>query len=226
VSEELCIGTPPIAVSVRRRSNARRLTLRISPDGPILTIPKRFALNEAKEFLLRKEGWLREKLANQPEKQSLAQSTSIPIEGVERQIAQGTGRRCQLFEDRIEVPGTPDKYAPKIRGFLKEHARVKLHGASEYYADKINRTFEKITLRDTRSRWGSCTSSGNLMYSWRLIMAPPEVLNYVAAHEVAHLSELNHSDKFWSIVEELDPNWRQSRNWLRENGQKLHAFNF
>lgn len=226
MTEELSIGSPAIYISVRRRSNARRLTLRISPDGPILTIPKRLALREAKEFVLRKENWLREKLSKQPEMQTLDQLGYIPIEGVDRRLVQGTGKRCRLFEDRIEVPGQPDEYAPKIKAFLQEHARVMLHGASKYYADKIDRRFEKITLRDTRSRWGSCTSSGNLMYSWRLIMAPPEVLNYVAAHEVAHLSELNHSDKFWSIVEELDPDWRQSRNWLRDHGQKLHAFNF
>jgi predicted metal-dependent hydrolase len=98
--------------------------------------------------------------------------------------------------------------------------------ASDHYAAKIGRRVTRVTLRDTRSRWGSCTAEGALMYSWRLIMAPPEVLRYVAAHEVAHLVEMNHSNRFWAVVEGLYPGWQTQRAWLRSHGGALHGLRF
>jgi predicted metal-dependent hydrolase len=105
-------------------------------------------------------------------------------------------------------------------------ARDRLVAASEHYADLLGRPFGKVSLRDTRSRWGSCTSEGNLMYSWRLILAPVDVLNYVAAHEVSHLAEMNHSQAFWSEVERLMPGYAAPRKWLKQHGAELHRFQF
>ena len=98
--------------------------------------------------------------------------------------------------------------------------------ASDHYAAKIGRRVTRVTLRDTRSRWGSCTAEGALMYSWRLVMAPPEVLRYVAAHEVAHLVEMNHSHRFWAVVEGLYPDWQAQRAWLHRHGGALHSLRF
>ncbi|MDG1999702.1 MAG: M48 family metallopeptidase, partial [Amylibacter sp.] len=97
---------------------------------------------------------------------------------------------------------------------------------SESYAKMVGRSFSRITIRDTRSRWGSCTSDGNLMYSWRLIMAPPSVQAYVAAHEVCHLVEMNHSDAFWRQVAAIYPNYKKQREWLRHQGSHLHRYQF
>ena len=91
---------------------------------------------------------------------------------------------------------------------------------SNYLSHKIN----SITLRDTTSRWGSCTSNGRLMYSWRLVMAPREVQNYVAAHEVCHLIEMNHSNEYWQLVENVFPNYKLNRLWLKTNGNLLHQY--
>ena len=114
----------------------------------------------------------------------------------------------------------------KLRAFYKTMARDRLVQASDGYAKILGRSFSRITLRDTRSRWGSCTSDGNLMYSWRLIMAPPKVQNYVAAHEVCHLVEMNHSKAFWRQVAAIYPDYKQQQVWLQEHGSYLHRYQF
>ena len=116
--------------------------------------------------------------------------------------------------------------AARVQAFLKAEARNDLAAASDRHAKALGRPFRKLTLRDTKSRWGSCSTQGDLMYSWRLVMAPPEVLDYVAAHEVAHLAEMNHSPAFWAVVERLFPNHAACRRWLRAHGQTLHQVSF
>ena len=114
----------------------------------------------------------------------------------------------------------------KVKALLKARARDMLATVSDDYAAALGRPYTRLTLRDTRSRWGSCTSDGGLMYSWRLIMAPPEVLHYVAAHEVAHLQEMNHSAAFWAVVEQLYGDYAAPRRWLRKEGDRLHRVTF
>ena len=116
----------------------------------------------------------------------------------------------------VGQPGTP---APA-------QARDRLVAASDGYAAALGRPYARITLRDTRSRWGSCTSDGGLMYSWRLILAPPEILDYVAAHEVAHLKEMNHSSAFWAVATQLYGPSDEARHWLRNAGSELHRYRF
>jgi predicted metal-dependent hydrolase len=141
-------------------------------------------------------------------------------------IVTGNGRLVRPDGDMLLVPGAPDRVAARIAGFLKQTARDRLAASSDHYANALGRSYTRLTLRDTRSRWGSCTADGGLMYSWRLIMAPPEVLNYVAAHEVAHLAEMNHSDAFWQVVTRLYGDYRAPRRWLREKGGDLHRYRF
>ncbi|GAB1364540.1 hypothetical protein MASR1M32_37760 [Rhodobacter sp.] len=105
-------------------------------------------------------------------------------------------------------------------------ARDRLALASTRYAAQVGRRYGKLVLRDTRSRWGSCSHDGTLMYSWRLIMAPPSVLEYVAAHEVAHLVEMNHSPDYWAVVEGIFPGWKRQRAWLHDQGGGLHRYRF
>jgi hypothetical protein len=105
-------------------------------------------------------------------------------------------------------------------------ARDRLAGACDDYAARLGKPYARITMRDTRSRWGSCTSDGALMFSWRLIMTPPEVLDYVAAHEVAHLAEMNHSPAFWAVVAQLCPGYAPLRDWLKREGGALQAIRF
>jgi predicted metal-dependent hydrolase len=128
--------------------------------------------------------------------------------------------------DALVVPGDAGRAGVRVGAFVKTLARERLAAASDRYARQVGRAFSGITLRDPRSRWGSCTAEGALMYSWRLAMAPPDVLDYVAAHEVAHLVEMNHSAAFWAVVARLRPDWKVQRDWLRGQGAELQAYRF
>jgi hypothetical protein len=151
---------------------------------------------------------------------------SLPVEGVVRNICAGTGRAVRLDVDALCVPGAPDRVAARALGFLKARARDRLAGACDHYAARLGRSYCGLSIRDTRSRWGSCSSAGRLMFSWRLIMAPPPVLEYVAAHEVAHLAQMNHAPTFWAEVARIHGPYGDARAWLRNHGNELHRFRF
>ena len=141
-------------------------------------------------------------------------------------LVSGTGRTARIEGDSLVLPGDPGRAGVRAVAYLKVLARDRLVAACDHHAGRLGHGFTKVSLRDTRSRWGSCTSDGGLMFSWRLIMAPPAVLDYVAAHEVAHLVEMNHSPAFWAVVARLRPDWQVQRNWLRMHGGDLQSHRF
>lgn len=221
-------GNPPLAVTLRQSARARRISLRVSGlDGKVtLTVPRGVREREALEFAREKEAWLRAQLSRRVEQISVEEGVSIPIEGTMRRIALVKGRGVQLRGEGLLVGGPAESAAARLQAWLKQRARDKLADASDRYAAELGVGYNRLTLRDTRSRWGSCSARGGLMYSWRLILAPAEVLDYVAAHEVAHLREMNHSAAFWTVVAQLCPAYEKPRRWLRENGAQLHRYRF
>ncbi len=228
MGDHILQGNPPVALTLRRSARARRISLRVSGlDGRVtLTLPHGVPEREALQFAHEKAGWLRRQLTGQPEHVRVARGGALPIEGRTLIIAPGAGRRVIEAEGKVLVPGTDKHVAPRLQAYLKTRARDRLAAASDHYAGLLGRKYTRLTLRDTRSRWGSCSAAAALNYSWRLIMAPPEVLRYVAAHEVAHLQEMNHSSAFWAVVEDLMPDYNAPRRWLRENGAGLHKYRF
>ena len=228
MGRHILAGNPPVEITLRRSARARRISLRVSSlDGRVtLTLPRGVPEREAMDFARSREDWLRGHLARQAPQVVIAPGAVLPVEGRAREVVAATGRHVLLRPDRVEVPGPPAQAAARLRGWLRARARDRLAGASDLYAARLGRGYSGITLRDTRSRWGSCSSAGRLNYSWRLILAPPEVLDYVAAHEVAHLEEMNHSAAFWAVVERLHGPWQAPRDWLREQGHDLHRYRF
>lgn len=220
-------GNPPIDVSVRRSARARKLSLRVSRlDGKVtLTVPQRSPLREGIHFLETRELWLRTHLIRLAPEAVVAAGGTVPYRGAELPVVVGPVKRTAIREGTLQVPDVPTA-GVRAKAFLKLRARDELAAASDRYAAQVERTYNRLSIRDTRSRWGSCSSEGVLMYSWRLIMAPPDVLDYVAAHEVAHLVEMNHSDAFWAVVERICPDYAVHRAWLRKNGDVLHRVNF
>lgn len=221
-------GNPPLEIVLRRSGSARRFSLRVSRlDGRVtLSLPARAREADAMAFARTQEGWLRQTLASLPGADLVAIGASLPVEGRMLTILPGTGRAPRIEGTTLLVPGDPAQVGARTGAFLKVIARERLTRASDFHAQRLGLGYSRLTLRDTRSRWGSCSADRALMYSWRLIMAPPSVLDYVAAHEVAHLAQMNHSPAFWAVVERLCPGWQIERNWLREHGQGLHAYRF
>ncbi|WP_010141595.1 M48 family metallopeptidase [Oceanicola sp. S124] len=219
-------GNPPIPLILRRSAQAKRISLRVSSlDGRVtLTLPRRVPEREALAFAAEKEDWLRHHLARQGAAEAVGPGTLLPVEGFPRQVVAGTRRGVRLLPDRIEVAGTAP--GPRLAAWLRELARDRLSAACDRHSAALGLPYARITLRDTRSRWGSCTQDGALMFSWRLIMAAPEVLDYVAAHEVAHLAEMNHSPDFWNVVTQLYGDYAPARAWLRREGNALHRYRF
>ncbi len=219
-------GTPPVPLTLRKSARARRISLRISQlDGRVtLTYPQGVPEAEALNFARMKEDWIRQHLEDRPDPAVVKFGQSIPVEGIARRIVPASGRRVQLGNDEIAVPKGAE--ARRLARFLKELARDRLTGACDDYAAILGRPYSSLTIRDTRSRWGSCSSTGGLMFSWRLILAPSDILHYVAAHEVAHLAEMNHSPAFWAQVERIFGDYKDQRRWLRDNGAQLHRYRF
>ena len=147
----------------------------------------------------------------------------IPFMGRDVTLHAAAVRRPMIEEDALILPEGCDRLQARLKAFLRAQARDQLALACDRHSTALGRPYGKLTLRDTRSRWGSCTHKGDLMFSWRLVMAPPEILDYVAAHEVAHLAEMNHSQAFWDICAELYPNHKTARRWLRtQASQQCH----
>lgn len=228
MGEHILPGNPPITVALRRSARARKLSLRVSRmDGRVtLTLPRGVPDREGLSFLRSREAWLRGHLAHVSGDLRPVLGGTILFAGQPVPILAGPVKRLSYKDNSLILPDDPARVGPRIAAFLKTQARDRLAAASDHYASVLGRPYRHLTLRDTRSRWGSCSAQGDLMYSWRLIMAPREVLDYVAAHEVAHLAEMNHSDRFWAVVARLFPDHDPCRRWLRQNGESLHRVKF
>lgn len=203
------------------------MTLRVPRDGgdPVLTLPPRVPLAEGRAFVLSRADWLAQARAAVPAPLVPAPGMMFPVEGRLLRIAGADLRMARVEGDQLLVPRLAAA-GPVLRVFLKHLAHQRLRMACTRHAAALGRSYRIIALRDTRSRWGSCSVDGRLMFSWRLSMAPPEVLDYVAAHEVAHLAHMDHSPRFWAAVEALMPQWRTRRDWLRRHGNELMLWRF
>jgi len=223
-------GTPPVEVHLKRSSRARRFSLRVSRlDGKVtLSMPLRAREGEALAFLKGNEDWLRQTLQAMPASalRAVGHGAVITVEGNDLTLTPASGRGVRVEGDRLLVPGDPATAGPRVAAWLKVLARDRLASASTRYAGLVGRSYSSLAIRDTRSRWGSCTAEGELSFSWRVILAPPHVLDYLAAHEVAHLKEMNHGPKFWKLCRHLCPRTDEARAWLKRNGNALQAIDF
>jgi hypothetical protein len=220
-------------VRLRRHRQARRYTLRVhaATREVMLTMPLRGTLREARAFADKHGGWIAARLGRLPQAVPFAPDAMVPLRGVAHRIVHRPGARGTVWTETDEVgrpllcvAGEMPHLARRIADFLKREARRDLEAASRRYAAELRVGLKHITVRDQASRWGSCSSAGNLSYSWRLIFAPPFVLDYLAAHEVAHLVEMNHSRRFWRAVAHICPMLPQAKAWLAAHGSELHRY--
>lgn len=214
-----------VTVTVRRSARASQLALRLDAvRGPVLVLPSNVGRRHAQNFLARHAQWLMEKMEALPVAPSLAAGQSIPILGNPHAICHQPGARRGVWhgDGHIHVSGQAEHLPRRLLDYLKKLARSQISARVQHGASRLGVTVSRITIKDTRSRWGSCTQDGSLSFSWRLIMAPDWVLDYVVAHELSHLLHMDHSPAFWATVARLNPHARAAREWLKSHGQALH----
>lgn len=218
----------PVKLIVNPR--ARHVSVRIDPTRreAIATAPTKRDLQHAAQFAAERAGWIAQELSRLPRGISLSPGSFVPLRGVEHELVHRPGRTPARIEvdllPRLIVPA-PDAalFEGRVLRYLKDQARADLIDRVAHHAVKLGVRPERIQVKELRSRWGSCSAEGVLSFSWRVVMAPPFVLDYLAAHEVAHLREMNHSRRFWALVRKCIPAYEAGRDWLHENGSKLHA---
>jgi len=220
-------------VRLRRHRQARRYTLRIqaATRDVILTIPPRGTVKEARDFAQKHGGWIATRLGRLPEVVPFVHGVLVPLRGAPHRIAHRRGTRGTVWteidpngEPLLCVAGHTQHLERRIGDYLRREAKRDLQAASRRFAADLGVDMRRITVRDQSSRWGSCSATGALSYSWRLILAPGFVLNYLAAHEVAHLVEMNHSARFWRLVQRLCPDHERAKTWLDVHGADLHRY--
>lgn len=223
-----------LPLEIREHPRATRITLRIEPGGKglKLTIPRGLPAIEIDAFMTRQHGWLTSRLAGYPEPGGMRDGAVVGLRGIEHRVAwsgglRGLTRVTHIDGERlIAVAGAPEHVGRRIADFLRKQARVDLDEAVARHTAAIGRKARSVKLKDTKSRWGSCSADGNLSFSWRIVMAPPHVIDYLAAHEVAHLAEMNHGPRFWALCERLCPRTAEAKAWLKRNGNRLQAVDF
>ncbi len=221
-------------VEVRRHAGARRLTLRVSRTrrAVIVTIPLQCDLDEAGTFISRNIDWVRERLDNLPDPVPFVHGSAMPLRGEPHAIVftdAGSSRlvalnRTATPRPEIRVPGTEATAEKRLRGWLFDEAKRDLDRSVMLHAKRLNVQPKRIVVRDQTTRWGSCSTTRVLSFSWRLVLAPPAILDYVAAHEVAHLAEMNHGPRFWALVRKTLPDFETSKRWLQVYGLDLHRY--
>lgn len=215
-----------VVLLARRHRRARHISLRIDPSadgGAVLVLPWSVPLDEGLNFARSKARWLRRSLAALPPRISFIDGARIPVLGTEHLIRHHPGFGAAIWCEAavIHVGGENNRIGDRVKRWLRELARREITRKVEDKAARINKPFGRITIRDSRTRWGSCTEDGNLAFSWRLILAPERVLDYVVGHEVAHLVELNHGPRFREVERLLVPDNDTPSRWLNREGNAL-----
>jgi predicted metal-dependent hydrolase len=222
-----------VPVRLRRNKQARRYTLRIhlATREVVLTIPARGSLREAKMFAQKHAAWIAARLKRLPQVAPFLHGMTIPLRGIPHRIEHRARARGTVWvecgDDGAQllcVTGEAPHIARRVRDYLKHEAKRELDAASRVAAQALGTKLARVSIRDQTSRWGSCSTTGVLSYSWRLILAPPFVLEYLAAHEAAHLMEMNHSARFWRLVERICPDFKRAKAWLEAHGSDLHRY--
>jgi predicted metal-dependent hydrolase len=223
-SEILRLPGGQARVSWRRNRRARRVSLRIDPReaAVVVTLPPRTGRTEGMSLLMNHASWVVERLAALPGHIPFADGALVPLYGIEHRIRHVGGRGgVRAICREILVSGEPEFLPRRVADFLRAEARKRMSALVLDKAGRADLTARRVTVKDTQTRWGSCAANRNLAFSWRLIMAPRFVQDYVAAHEVAHLRHMNHGARFWALVEALTPHTDAAVAWLREEGPRL-----
>jgi len=223
---QLGLGAP---VTIRASSRARHLSLRVdaAARGVELVLPRRFSVEIAIGFVARHRGWIATRVAAMPPPLRFADGATVPVFGVShriRRVVDASAAPVTIIDGEIRVRGDPAHLSRRVIDHLKALARCDFAARARALAAQLDQNVTRVGVRDPKSRWGSCSSKGALSFSWRLVFAPEPVIQYVVAHEVAHLVEMNHGPRFWRVVAGLVPDSAGPRAWLRRHRGELLSY--
>jgi predicted metal-dependent hydrolase len=209
--------------TIRRSTRARRVRVRVEPDASVeVVLPARAPQREAALAIRELRPWIDRRIAeaNAARARVLTPPGTVPFLGAHLRLRPDEGRtRVHRRDDELRVPAVKTREALErwYRGQARAHIAPRLDAATE----ALGRPYTRLTIRNQRTRWGSCSTTGALSFNWRLLLAPEPVLDYVVWHEACHLVVMNHSKRFWALVERHVPAYREPRRWLRDNGAAL-----
>jgi len=218
-----------IILKQRLSNRARHIILRIdySTNMVELVLPPGTALNEGLRFAYSKTDWIQKKLEQIPTRILFKPGVILPVRGRPLKLVKGVknSENPIYIDDRLIICSENNNFANIVHEWLIAEARKEINSRAIEYSKKISyQHIANIAIKDTKTRWGSCSTKGRLSFSWRLILAPPNVLNYVVAHEISHLRQMNHSKAFWLIVSDLVGDYKEARIWLNSNSIMLRSF--
>jgi len=223
--ESLNLPSGVARIEWRRSTRARRVSLRIdlAGGGVIVILPTRASHKAGMALLMGHVNWVADRLAALPDAVPFTDGAMVPINGVPHQIRHAADARgaAWIRDTELHVAGAAEFLSRRVRDFLRQEARRRLGPLTMAKASLIGIAPRRVTMKDTSSRWGSCAPDRSIALSWRLVMAPEFVQDYVVSHEVAHLRHMNHARPFWSLVDELTPHKRTAVPWLRTEGARL-----
>ncbi len=222
----LDLGMP---LAVRRSPRARYIALRIdmARRGVELVLPRSASARSGLAFLAARRHWIAARVARLPRPVPFVEGAVVPVFGVPHRICQERdplSPPVAIVGGEIRVRGEPAHLARRVRDHLALTLRQELSHRARHLAAQIGRSVARVGVREMKSRWGSCSGSGNLSFCWRLVFAPDSVIDYVVAHEVAHLAEMNHGPRFWHLVARLVPDSGMARAWLKRHHSTLYSF--
>lgn len=215
-------------LKVTKSPRAKRLTLRIDSKEriPILSLPPRCTQKQAIKFVTEHQEWIIESLNNLPKSQKFTSGQNITLFGKNILICHAPEKRwgARIEQGVLYVSGESEFTHRRVKDFIKKEAQKIFLKLSQKLAAKINRKVNDVVIKDTKSRWGSCSSLNNINYNWRLALAPRYVIDYIVAHEVSHLAHQDHSAAFWQCVADLCPDYLSGQEWLKQHGKELYVF--
>jgi predicted metal-dependent hydrolase len=213
-----------IKIPVRYSSRAKRISIRVNHNGAELILPNKH-YNAGYRFLLSKESWVRQKLQNAIKHEPIDDKT-IPIFGEIYSLQHIEANYCNVLikQNLVEVYSNIPHDKSILIKFLRDKLLLEVTKLVDFFSAKHGLSFSKIRIMNNKNKWGSCSSKGVLSFNWRLVFAPKEILEYLVVHEMCHIIEMNHSIRFWNLVETLYPNYKLAKLWLKGNGMKLHRY--
>ena len=231
MQETVMLEGQEFPIHITRHGRARRYVLKFDSENDIikLTVPKRASIKGGVEFTQSRANWLFQQMHKAGERIQLEPGITFPLLGLPTLLAHQPGRGVAELDEMeqpqmLTIHGHTDFFSSRLKRYLQNYLREFIQPIAKDYAGQLGVSFRKISVRDTKSHWGSCAPDGSLSFAFRLVFAEPDLVDYIVAHEVAHLREMNHSPAFWKHVEQICPDYKQQKQWFKAHGGELEQY--